>query len=41
MCDMLVVYHQAPVPHAPCHCTEAGCSFASLPPALADHLTAI
>jgi hypothetical protein len=24
-----------------CHCTEAGCGFASLPSALAGHLTAI
>jgi hypothetical protein len=41
MCHKLVVYQQAAVPHAPCHCMEAGCGFASLPPALAGHLTAI
>ena len=44
-CGTHVAYHELDAhrgacPHAPCLCTEPGCGFAGLPPALAAHLVA-
>ncbi|CAM0949011.1 unnamed protein product [Alopecurus aequalis] len=44
-CETYVAYHgvqdhQSACPHAPCWCTEAGCGFVGLAPALVAHLAA-
>ncbi|KAK1661069.1 hypothetical protein QYE76_049228 [Lolium multiflorum] len=44
-CETYIAYHdlddhRAACPHAPCFCTESGCGFAGLAPALAAHLSA-